>query len=137
MKRSKWLVLLAVLYLTTLGVCFGDAAKQTTATPAAQAEMEQNKGEQQRLERRLAEIGKKLDELEAKVKTKAQTKKEEAKADYRKEIASLRKQQKGLKKKLRELGKASGKAWKDLKTGAEAAMDELEKGYQKAVKQFQ
>lgn len=87
---------------------------------------------QHKMENKAAEIGKKLDELEQKMKTS----KDEAKADMSRQMDELREMQKKVHKKLNEMKIASGKAWQDAKDGAQSTMDDLQKAYEKARSRF-
>lgn len=87
---------------------------------------------QHKMESKTAEIGKKLDELEQKMKTS----KDEAKADMSRQMDELREMQKKVQKKLEEMKIASGKAWQDAKEGAQSTMDDLQKAYEKARARF-
>jgi len=87
---------------------------------------------QHKMENKAAEIGKKLDELEQKMKTS----KDEAKADMSRQMDELRELQKKVQKKLKEMKIASGKAWQDAKEGAQSTMDDLQKAYEKARARF-
>ena len=87
---------------------------------------------QHKMENKAAEIGKKLDELEQKMKTS----KDEAKADMSRQMDELRELQKKVQMKLKEMKIASGKAWQDAKEGAQATMDDLQKAYEKARSRF-
>jgi uncharacterized protein HemX len=87
---------------------------------------------QHKMENKAAEIGKKLDELEQKMKTS----KDEAKADMSRQMDELRGMQKKVQKKLKEMKIASGKAWQDAKDGAQSTMDDLQKAYEKARARF-
>jgi uncharacterized protein HemX len=87
---------------------------------------------QNKMENKAAEIGKKLDELEQKIKTT----KDEAKADMARQMDELREMQKKVQKKLKEMKVASGKAWQDAKEGAQSTMDDLQKAYEKARARF-
>jgi uncharacterized protein HemX len=87
---------------------------------------------QHKMENKAAEIGKKLDELEQKIKTS----KEEAKADMSRQMVELREMQNKVQKKLQEMKIASGKAWQDAKEGAQSTMDDLQKAYEKAHARF-
>jgi len=87
---------------------------------------------QNKMENKAAEIGKKLDELEHKMKTS----KDEAKADMSRQMDELRELQKKVQMKLKEMKIASGKAWQDAKEGAQATMDDLQKAYEKARSRF-
>jgi len=87
---------------------------------------------QHKMENKAAEIGKKLDELEQKMKTA----KEEVKADMSRQMDELREMQKNVQEKLREMKTASGKALLDAKEGAKSAMDDLQNAYEKARARF-
>jgi uncharacterized protein HemX len=87
---------------------------------------------QHKMENKAAEIGKKLDELEQKMKTS----KAEAKADMSRQMDELREMQKKVQIKLKEMKIASGKAWQDAKEGAQSTMDDLQKAYEKARSRF-
>ncbi len=87
---------------------------------------------QNKMEKKAAEIGKRLDELEQKMKTS----KDEAKADMSRQMDELRDMQKKVQKKLKEMKIASGKAWQDAKEGAQSTMDDLQKAYEKARARF-
>ena len=100
---------------------------------AAQSDdQERYQQSQNTMENKSAEIGKKLDELEQKMKTS----KDEAKADMSRQMDELRGMQKKVQKKLKEMKIASGKAWQDAKEGAQSTMDDLQKAYEKARTRF-
>ena len=100
---------------------------------AAQVDDQENlQQSQHKMENKAAEIGKKLDELEQKIKTS----KEEAKTDMSRQMVELREMQKKVQKKLQEMKIASGKAWQDAKEGAQITMDDLQKAYEKARARF-
>ena len=100
---------------------------------AAQVDDQESlKQSQHKMENKAAEIGKKLDELEQKMKTS----KDEAKADMSRQMVELREMQKKVQKKLKEMKVASGKAWQDAKEGAQSTMDDLQKAYEKARARF-
>ena len=100
---------------------------------AAQVDDQENlQQSQHKMENKAAEIGKKLDELEQKIKTS----KEEAKTDMSRQMVELREMQKKVQKKLQEMKIASGKAWQDAKEGAQSTMDDLQKAYEKARSRF-
>ena len=100
---------------------------------AAQADDQESlQQSQHKMENKAAEIGKKLDELEQKMKTS----KDEAKADMSRQMGELREMQKKVQKKLKEMKIASGKAWQDAKEGAQSTMDDLQKAYEKARARF-
>jgi len=87
---------------------------------------------QNTMENRSAEIGKKLDDLEQKIKVA----KEEAKADMSRQMDELREMQKKVQGKLKEMKSASGKALQDTKVGAQSALDDLQKAYERARTRF-
>jgi Zn-dependent M32 family carboxypeptidase len=87
---------------------------------------------QHKMENKAAEIGKKLDELEQKMKTS----KDEAKTDMSRQMDEMREMQKKVQKKLKEMKIASGKAWQDAKEGAQSTLDDLQKAYEKARARF-
>jgi peptidoglycan hydrolase CwlO-like protein len=87
---------------------------------------------QHKMENKAAEIGKKLDELDQKIKTT----KDEAKADMSRQMDELREMQKNVQEKLREVKTASGKALQDAREGARSAMDDLQNAYEKARARF-
>jgi hemerythrin-like domain-containing protein len=91
-------------------------------------DQETHQQSEDKMEKKAAEFGKKLDELEQKIKTA----KEQAKADMLREMDELRQMQKEVQEKLKEMKVASGKAWQDTKDGAQSAMDDLQKAYEKA-----
>ena len=100
---------------------------------AAQVDDQESRQQgQNKMEKKAADIGKKLDELEQKMKTT----KEEAKADITQQMAELREMQKRVQEKLREMKSASGKAWQDAKDGAQSTMNDLQKAYEKARSRF-
>jgi len=95
-------------------------------------EDERHQQSQNTMENRAAEIGKKLDDLEQKLKVA----KEEAKADMLRQMDELREMQKKVQGKLKEMKSASGKALQDTKAGAQSALDDLQKAYEKARTRF-
>jgi uncharacterized protein HemX len=87
---------------------------------------------QKNMEQKAAEFGKKIDELELKIKTA----KEDVKIDLSRQVHELRKKQNDVQKMLKEMKIASGNAWQDAKSGAQSAIDDLQKAYESARKRF-
>ena len=102
------------------------------AFAAAVGDQKNSQQSQDTMENKASEIGKKLDELEQRMKTA----KAEAKADMTRQMDELREMQKELQNKLKEMKTASGKALQDAKAGAQSAMDDLQKAYEKARTRF-
>lgn len=113
----------ATLAVTTL---FSPMAQATEEPPPRQ---EQNGGT---MEQRASEIGRKLDELDLRMKEAA----DETKATFAREMAELRRQETVIRDKMREMRGTSGKVWKEMKEGTEKALDELQQSYDRAREQF-
>lgn len=77
-----------------------------------------------------------LDQKLAELGAKAETLKDDAKAEANKALATLREQRVQLGQKFDELQKSSQEAWKDVKAGFDAAYAELEKAYDNAKGKF-
>ena len=119
--------------ITAIAIATSTGAFVARNVCAAQVEDQENlQQSQHKMENKAAEIGKKLDELEQKMKTS----KDEAKADMSRQMDELREMQKKVQNKLKEMKVASGKAWQDAKEGAQSTMDDLQKAYEKARSRF-
>ena len=70
------------------------------------------------------------------LQAKASTASGEAKAEYNRHIATLKKQQAAASKKLTAMGKATSASWDAAKHGFADAYRDLQHAYQKAAAQF-
>ena len=123
----------ATTLMTAIAIAISTGSFAGRIVYAAQVDEQENlQQSQHKMENKAAEIGKRLDELEQKMKTS----KDEAKADMSRQMGELREMQKNVQKKLKEMKVASGKAWQDAKEGAQATMDDLQKAYEKARSRF-
>jgi hypothetical protein len=78
-------------------------------------------------EGRLAEIGRRIDEVHARAQTRAATKAGRARTEAEDAIRELRSRRNGLARRVDEVRSASGAAaWHELKRGVAAARAELE-----------
>lgn len=123
----------AISLMTAMVIAISTGSFAGLDACAAQADDQQSlQQSQHKMENKAAEIGKKLDELEQKMKTS----KDEAKAEMSRQMDELRDMQKKVERKLKEMKVASGKAWQDAKDGAQSTMDDLQKAYEKARARF-
>lgn len=123
----------AISLMTAMVIAISTGSFAGRDACAAQADDQQSlQQSQHKMENKAAEIGKKLDELEQKMKTS----KDEAKAEMSRQMDELRDMQKKVERKLKEMKVASGKAWQDAKDGAQSTMDDLQKAYEKARARF-
>jgi len=123
----------ATSLMTAIAIAISSGSFVGRNVCAAQVDDQENSQQSQhKMENKAAEIGKKLDELEQKMKTS----KDEAKADMSRQMDELREMQKKVQNKLKEMKIASGKAWQDAKDGAQSTMDDLQKAYEKARARF-
>ena len=124
---------IATSLMTAIAIAISTGSFVGRNVCAAQVDDQESlKQSQHKMENKAAEIGKKLDELEQKMKIS----KAEAKADMSRQMVELREMQKKVQKKLQEMKIASGKAWQDAKEGAQSTMDDLQKAYEKARARF-
>lgn len=123
MKRFLIIATAAMLAAAPLSAPGVSAAEEPTAR------QEESRGE---IERKASDIGRKLDEMEGKLKEST----EETKTALSREMGELREKQKVLQEKLQEMKAAGGKAWRDVKKGAEGALDDLQNAYEKARDRF-
>lgn len=123
----------AASMMTAIAIAISTGSFVGRNVSAAQVgEEERYEQGQNTMENKAAEIGKKLDDLEQKIKVA----KEEAKADMSRQMDELREMQKKVQKKLKDMKSASGKALQDTKAGAQSALDDLQKAYEKARTRF-
>jgi peptidoglycan hydrolase CwlO-like protein len=123
----------ATSLMTAIAIAISTGSFAGRNVYAAQADDQESlQQSQHKMENKAAEIGKKLDELDQKIKTA----KDEAKADMSRQMDELREMQKNVQQKLKEMKTASGKALQDAKEGAISAMDDLQKAYEKARARF-
>lgn len=123
MKRFLIIATAAMLAAAPLSAPGVSAAEEPTAR------QEESRGE---IERKASDIGRKLDEMEGKLKEST----EETKTALSREMGELREKQKVLQEKLQEMKAAGGKAWRDVKKGAEGALDDLQNAYEKTRDRF-
>ncbi len=146
MKQLVWLVVSASVLSTLLLVACGEREEPTKVEKAPSAKevkegakeaveeiaahvQKQREEYERRIEAELEEYGKKLAELQSKVKGVEQ----QAKADFDQKIEALQKKQQLAHDKLEELKSAGSDAWKNMKSGVEAAMEELDRAYHRVL----
>jgi hypothetical protein len=107
-----------------------DAAEAgDTATAAAK----QSKADfEMRLKDRLADMEAEIDKL----RERGLALKDEARAQWDKQLAELKAKQHVAREKLDELGRSTGSAWGHLEKGAQSAWEDLREAVQKAAKEF-
>ena len=143
MKKNRFLLLvfcilfLAAAFLPSLSkqaqceVKEGKAAveeKSGEMTGPKEAASEDKRNEYKRMAKeKLAELGKKIDELEGAAK-KAGSK---VRADAKKGLEELKQKREVLKKDMKKLEAAGKREWEVVKKKVDAGMDDLEKTYDK------
>jgi len=85
-----------------------------------------------RYHKEVNDLGQKIDELKANLKTKS----EEAKIKLNAQISTLEKERADLNVKLGKLSTASNSAWKEMKSGVESAFKEIKTSFNKASAEF-
>jgi len=71
-----------------------------------------------------------------KLQAKAAEAETDAKIEYDKQIAELRKQRDEGEAKLKEMREASDDAWQDMKSGFDSAWDSVSNAFEKAMARF-
>lgn len=94
--------------------------------------MEEKKAYQKTMEKKLADLGSKIDKLQK----KADKAGGDAKAELDQQIKALKEKREAAKKKMAELNSAKDEAWKTLKSGMQSAWDELSSAVDKATSKF-
>lgn len=102
-----------------------EEALETATTYTAQ----QRQAYQAKMEAKLEEFGRRIDELKA----EAEAKKPEVEARLQEEIKQLEQKREAAREKLDELRSASEKAWKDLKSELDVIMDDVEEFIKKRM----
>jgi F0F1-type ATP synthase membrane subunit b/b' len=93
---------------------------------------EQMQAFREKMETKLAEYKKGIDDLQA----KAEGLGDDAKAKAEEQLTALRQKRDEVSEKLKELSSSSGKAWEQVKSGIDAAMEDLGNAYKKAAAEF-
>ena len=106
-------------------------AKEAYDTTKAYTQ-EQMQAFREKVETRLAEYEKEIDELQA----KAEKLGGDAKAKAEQQLTALRQKRDEVSEKLKELGSSSGKVWEPVKSGIDAALEDLGNAYKKAAAEF-
>ena len=128
MKRI--LFLLTMTALISFGASFASyAGEQNTATANQTQEKKQY---EQSMEKRLANLGRKLDLLRA----RAATLSEQARKDMDRDIADAEKKQEVASRKLQEIRKESSQKWKKFVSEMNAATDDFEQAFERAKSHF-
>lgn len=129
MKKFSLMIAVLLLFATApWKACAAGEVKGAASPVSAQQKEQYEKG----MEERLKKLGRKLDELNAKVMTMT----EQAKADINRHVAEAKTKQKAASAKLEEMRKKSEKTWKKFTSETDAAMDEFEKAYERAKAHF-
>ena len=89
-------------------------------------------GYKKQIEEKLKDFNQKIKELEK----KGETVKDEAKAEYKKELRKLKVKETAAKKKWKELKQAGSEKWDKARSEMDEAIQGLENSYQKAVSWF-
>ena len=71
-----------------------------------------------------------------KLQAKASEAEADAKIQYEKQIAELRKQRDEAEAKIKEIGDASDDAWQEMKKGLDSAWDSMSSAFEKAMARF-
>jgi chromosome segregation ATPase len=114
---------------------FGDQARsQTNAKDDVEkgTKMSERTDYQEKVERRIEEIGTRIDKLQA----KAEAAKADLKAQYLEAVDELQAKQSEAKEKADELTAAGEEAWSELRGGVDAAISELADALDKATERF-
>ncbi len=85
-----------------------------------------------KMEERLRNLGKQVDEMMWKTKNFPR----KAHKSFKRSAEKFRDSRKAVTDKLGEIRNTSGKSWKDLTQGLEKGINELEKGFKSAVQEF-
>jgi len=93
---------------------------------------EEQEGYKKQVEEKLKTIGDRIKEL----KKKGVEVKDEARAEYKKEMKELKVKEEAAKKKLRELKKASLRVWDKVKSEMDESVESLEKTYDRVADRF-
>lgn len=93
---------------------------------------EQKEEYRRRVESKLKELDKQIDQLKARVE-KSETK---ARAEFNHQIGELQKKKEVVRKGLEELKSASAEAWEMIKSRIDAALEDLEKSYDRIRSSF-
>jgi gas vesicle protein len=96
------------------------------------AQKEGREGYKKEMQEKLKALDKKIDEL----KGKAAGLKGDAKAEYSKEMAALRKKQKSAKKEWGKVKSAAADKWEKVKSDMDAAVQDVEDAYNKVASRF-
>lgn len=119
----------AILSLSTLAFA---APVKTDAAPAGQAQPQDRKGFQKKVQADLDDMNAKINALEAKsAKSGVETRKE-----LKTQIKKLKSDMVVVKRKLKKLEKSSAGAWDSLKAETQKGVDGLEESYQKLADKF-
>ena len=94
--------------------------------------MEEKKAYQKTMEKKMAELGAKIDKLQG----KAEKAGGDAKTELNQQIKALKEKRETAKKKMAELNSSKTEAWKTLKSGVQSAWDELGSAVDKATSKF-
>lgn len=129
MKRT--LFLLTALLLITAGASISRASEEGAQKIAPEASQKKEQYENS-MEERLRNLGKKLDELNA----KAAQRTEEARKELNQHLKDAEKKQQAASRKLEEVRKASAERWRKFTSDMNKAADEFEKAYERAKKNF-
>ena len=145
---KRFLVLLVCMGVMVLAGCGGKEEPAETKKPVTMEGVKKETGEatqtaeaytrqqmdeyRQRVQAKLEDFDKKLDEMRA----KTEKMKKEARAEMEQQMTELRKKREEAAKELEKMQSESGKAWEDIKTGLDSALDEMDKAYQQAASRF-
>jgi LPS O-antigen subunit length determinant protein (WzzB/FepE family) len=145
MSRFAWMLILAVLYAAQ-----GCEQKPADRTPgkvtsedvrrdAGQAVNTAVEYSQQAKDDFQKKLDTQLNELDAKIadlRDKGHELKDDAKANWDRNMAELETKQEAARAKLTEVGNSSAAAWEDVQKGAQSAWDDLDKAFRDASREF-
>jgi TolA-binding protein len=123
MKTRQIGIVLTVMVIFILGGLFNVRAETQKAD---------QEGYKKQIEEKLKDFNLKIKELEK----KGNAVKEEAKAEYKKELKALKGKEAAAKTKWKELKKAGASKWDEARADMDDAIQVLENSYQKAVSWF-
>lgn len=129
MKRI--LFLLTALLLIAAGPSISRASGEGEQKNAPEASQKKEQYEKS-MEERLKNLGKQLDELNA----KAAQRTEEVKKELGQYLKDAEKKQQAASQKLEEVKKASAEKWRKFTSDMNKAADEFEKAFERAKKNF-
>ena len=124
--------LLAIVLLMGTPCRSQEKASAPNSSTKVEGTDQQKNQYQQKMEEKLRDLDKEVDELEA----KAAEQSEQAKKQYARQMTELDRKRKAARRKLDKFENSSEAAWRDMKPGIDAAMKDLETAYKRAASHF-